>query len=226
MVASDKTGTLTENRLRLADALPANGRDERELLAAAVLASTARLLDEEGQLRPVGDPVDAALALAAHERGLTRTVLLEGRRLGARAARSIRCASGWLVVYEEGDGSSPVRQGSTRGRARALDRAGRRIRVDRGGRGGMGVERAQGARRREARAPRRVRGGRRSRASGSPSSGSSRCTIRCADSAHNAVEEARSAGLRVEMMTGDHPLTARGDRPRCSTCPSPRSTRV
>ena len=78
VVASDKTGTLTENRLRLADVLPAKGRDERELLAAAVLASTGRLLDEEGQLRPVGDPVDAALALAAHERGLTRTVLLQG----------------------------------------------------------------------------------------------------------------------------------------------------
>ena len=28
-----------------------------------------------------GDPVDVALALAAHERGLTRAVLLEGRRL-------------------------------------------------------------------------------------------------------------------------------------------------
>ena len=44
VIASDKTGTLTENRLRLADASPASGRDERELLAAAALASTARLL--------------------------------------------------------------------------------------------------------------------------------------------------------------------------------------
>ena len=81
VIASDKTGTLTENRLRLAEALPARGRDEQELLAAAALASTARFLDEEGELRAVGDPVDAALALAAHERGLTPAVLLENRRL-------------------------------------------------------------------------------------------------------------------------------------------------
>ena len=47
VIASDKTGTLTENRLRVAAVLPASGRDERELLAAAALASTARLVREE-----------------------------------------------------------------------------------------------------------------------------------------------------------------------------------
>ena len=49
VIASDKTGTLTENRLRLADAWPVRGRDERELLAAAVLASTASLVGDEAR---------------------------------------------------------------------------------------------------------------------------------------------------------------------------------
>ena len=95
VIASDKTGTLTENRLRLADTRPANGRNERELLTAAVLASTARLLAEEGRLRAVGDPVDAAIVLAAHESGVTGDGLVEGQR-PCVSCRSIRYASAWL----------------------------------------------------------------------------------------------------------------------------------
>ena len=73
----------------------------------------------------------------------------------------------------------------------------------------MGFGRAQGACRRRARGFRtRASTGTLSSAS-SASSGSSRCTIPCARRPTEAVAEARSAGLRVEMITGDHPLTAR-----------------
>jgi len=81
VIASDKTGTLTENQLRLARTATVSGRSEYELLAAAALASTARLLDDDGELTRAGDPVDVALMLAAHERGFTPAALLAGRRL-------------------------------------------------------------------------------------------------------------------------------------------------
>jgi P-type Ca2+ transporter type 2C len=48
VVASDKTGTLTENRLRVVATVAAGDATERDVFIAAVLASTARLFDEEG----------------------------------------------------------------------------------------------------------------------------------------------------------------------------------
>ena len=92
VIASDKTGTLTENRLRVAAVLPASGRDERELLAAAALRVYRTPDSRGGAVRAVGDPVDTAIALAAHERGLT-IELLEGQR-PLSSCRSTRCASG------------------------------------------------------------------------------------------------------------------------------------
>jgi Ca2+-transporting ATPase len=69
-IACDKTGTLTVNRLRLEALAPASGFDEADVLRAAVLASTARLVEgEEEESEIVGDPVDGALTLAARDRG-------------------------------------------------------------------------------------------------------------------------------------------------------------
>ena len=65
VVASDKTGTLTENRLRVRAVAPAGGRSEEDVLRAAVLASTADLIEQDGELRVAGDPVEGAFLLAA-----------------------------------------------------------------------------------------------------------------------------------------------------------------
>ena len=67
VICTDKTGTLTENVLRVAALRPTRGVDELRLLEAATLASVARST-EEGDV--IGDPIEAALVLAAMERGL------------------------------------------------------------------------------------------------------------------------------------------------------------
>ncbi len=218
VIASDKTGTLTENRLRLAEALPANGRGELELLTAAVLASTARLIGEEGQLEPVGDPVDAALVLAAHERGPRRPDAARGEAARARAAvRSRAQAHGARV--RAGRRCPPVREGRTRGRAGALDDAGRRVHLDPGGRGGVGFQGPQGACRRRAPAFRDVRRWGRSRARAHR-----RRARRAARSlARVGTRRGRRGALRRPTRRDDHgrPSAHRGsDRTRA------RSTRV
>jgi Ca2+-transporting ATPase len=73
IICTDKTGTLTENNIRVAALRPAAGLDERDLLRAAVLASSAREA-EGGEI--VGDPLERALLLAARERGLSPDELL------------------------------------------------------------------------------------------------------------------------------------------------------
>jgi calcium-translocating P-type ATPase len=77
VICTDKTGTLTENRIRVAALRPADKVDERDLLAAAVLASSAR--DATGG--PIGDPIEQALLLEARERGLRQDELLAERKL-------------------------------------------------------------------------------------------------------------------------------------------------
>jgi P-type Ca2+ transporter type 2C len=62
VVVTDKTGTLTENRLRLA---AIDGPEER-VLQVAVAAQSLR--ERDGQL--AGDPLEAALAEAAEQRGV------------------------------------------------------------------------------------------------------------------------------------------------------------
>jgi P-type Ca2+ transporter type 2C len=77
VICTDKTGTLTENRIRVAALRPAGGVEERELLAAAVLASTV----QESAGGSTGDPIEHALLLAGMERGLRADELLSQREL-------------------------------------------------------------------------------------------------------------------------------------------------
>jgi Ca2+-transporting ATPase len=78
-IACDKTGTLTVNQLRLHAAAPAAGFGEVDVLKAAVLASTARIVETpEGEVAVAGDPVDGALLLAVRERGGSADELRRG----------------------------------------------------------------------------------------------------------------------------------------------------
>jgi Ca2+-transporting ATPase len=207
VIASDKTGTLTENRLRLAVARPARGRDERELLAAAALASTARLLGDEGKLTPVGDPVDAALVLAAHESGLTRPVLLDGRRL-VRELPFDPLRRRMTLVYEESDGACVYVKGAPevlleRSTLEAVEAASIEALAEEWASRGLKVlavaeREVPDAALDEDALERRLR-----------LVGLVGLQDPLRETAHDAVAEARSAGLRVEMVTGDHPVTAR-----------------
>ncbi|HEX6457266.1 MAG TPA: cation-transporting P-type ATPase [Solirubrobacterales bacterium] len=75
VICTDKTGTLTENRMRVTELWTLG--EERDLAAAMFACNNARL-DEEGA--PVGDPTEAAMVLAAAERGIETDA-------AARAAR-------------------------------------------------------------------------------------------------------------------------------------------
>lgn len=60
VVCTDKTGTLTEGRIRLVDVLPAPGTTEEQVLEAALLAS---------EVEPF-DPLERAIVTSASERGV------------------------------------------------------------------------------------------------------------------------------------------------------------
>ena len=109
VVCTDKTGTLTENRIRVSALRPARGATEIEVLAAAVLASTAEL--SPGEETVLGDPIEGALLLAAMERGLSRAELVAGRtcvhELPFDSTRK-RMA----LVYDEPNGRRLVEKGA------------------------------------------------------------------------------------------------------------------
>jgi calcium-translocating P-type ATPase len=66
-ICTDKTGTLTQNTLEVVEVAAVRGVDEQQVLAAAVLASTATLEH--------GDPVERALVGAAAAQGWSRDAL-------------------------------------------------------------------------------------------------------------------------------------------------------
>jgi len=99
----DKTGTLTENRMRVAAVRPATGRTVADVLSAAALASTAELVDDGGTLRVVGDPVEGAVLLAALEHGLSRRHLVAERELVTELPFSSDRRR-MAAVYDEPDG--------------------------------------------------------------------------------------------------------------------------
>jgi calcium-translocating P-type ATPase len=200
VICTDKTGTLTENEIRVAALRTAGGVDDRELLEAAVLASGA---DWAGD-RPVGDPIETALVLAAMERGVAQKELV-GRyeRLGEIPFSSDR--KRMTRIYATGRGRRLFMKGAPETIA-ALARsvpdelaetatswAGEGLRVIAVATRALEPEAASGD---EIERDVRLLG-----------------VIALHDplraNAAAAVEEARRAGIAVRMVTGDHPATAR-----------------
>jgi Ca2+-transporting ATPase len=78
VICTDKTGTLTENRMTVCglEVFEGPGKlDERLLLLAGVLCNDAQLRSENGETVVVGDPTEGALLMAAAEQGINREEL-------------------------------------------------------------------------------------------------------------------------------------------------------
>ena len=111
VVATDKTGTLTENVLQLAALDPVDGVEESRLLTAGVLASTARLVDFQGSVEIAGDPIDAALLKA----GLLGVTSREGPGGDGTLLREIPFDSNrrrMTLVYRDAEGIHAYAKGA------------------------------------------------------------------------------------------------------------------
>ena len=125
VICTDKTGTLTENRMSVAHLWAPDG--EEDLLRAALLASD-----------PAGGPEDAAIAAAAEQRALTREAVVQGGRGRRRASLRSRTANGerHRRARREPDLQRQGRPGSAPAAARAAGSGAREAcgRMERGGR--------------------------------------------------------------------------------------------
>ncbi len=86
VICSDKTGTLTMNRMTLVEAY-VDGEKEREeitesnskkvkkLLTYATLCCDGSIVIEKGREKHIGDPTETAIVLAAHKNGLDKEAL-------------------------------------------------------------------------------------------------------------------------------------------------------
>jgi Ca2+-transporting ATPase len=192
VVCTDKTGTLTENALRVA-AVAGAGTDA-EILAAGVLASSAELVERDGRVEVAGDPVDAAILAAARQTGVLESApadwtLLDEVPFDPASRRMTR------IYRVEGTGEVAFTKGAPEvllaevGDEQARDEA-------------------DAAARRWAEQGLRVLAVARSDGNGLEHVGLIALHDPLRASAAGAIHEARSAGVGVKMLTGDHPATA------------------
>jgi Ca2+-transporting ATPase len=194
VICSDKTGTLTENRLDVQRLWAAPGCEEADLLEAAVLASS------EGEQ---ADPLEQAIIAAAGDHGITReTALAGGSVVGGRPFDSERKRMSVVIAAADRRRSARVKGAPEVliPLLRTPDAAGEIGRVVTGW-AERGLRVLLVARRPE------LEGGE------DPERGLEALgLLGLADTpratARDSVVEARAAGVRTIMITGDHPRTA------------------
>ncbi|MGZ4153009.1 MAG: cation-translocating P-type ATPase [Actinomycetota bacterium] len=201
-IATDKTGTLTESRMRLAEIDP---RDfAPRILEAAVLASG----------RPVTDPTEVALVDAARDAGIDVDRLLTSTNVvGERSFDDVRRSMS--VVVADGDRRRLVTKGAPEA---ILGSSSERLGV-RGMRPMDEEHRTAVLRAAETLAQRGLRvlavGERELAPDEEPTEDSGLVFLGLVGlldpprpGVHEAIEACGTAGIRVAMITGDHPRTA------------------
>ena len=206
VIAADKTGTLTVNQLRVAAVRPVDGNTETAVLEAGVLASTAELLEDAGGPRIAGDPVDGAFLLALAAEGTPDPRASGGRRLLLELPFD-PLRKRLAVMYEEADCRRVVVKGApetlvARSRldeyrrrellAGALDWAADGLRVL-----AVGERRLSGDLPAEDELDQEIE-----------LLGLVGLSDPLRPTAAASIRQARDAGIKVAMLTGDHPVTA------------------
>ena len=210
IVFTDKTGTLTENRMTVVDLALSDGALERRALEVAVLCNDAALDGPAG----VGDPLEVALLVAGREKGIERRSLL-------RSAPELRevafdPAIRMMATVHLQDGAHRV---AVKGAPEAVLAASTRIATAAGQRPLDAAERASWSKRNEEMAARGLRvlalADRRVDDAGAEPYQEltwlglvglldpPRADVR------DAIGACNRAGIRVVMLTGDQPATAR-----------------
>jgi Ca2+-transporting ATPase len=201
VICTDKTGTLTENQIRVAAIRPTSKVTEEQLLEAAVLASSAHRVGDE----LLGDPIETALLTAAMERGLVAGDL----RRRYHRVHEIPFSSErkrMTVVYEDGPGRRAVSKGGFEIVAELAAVAPPELLETADAWAAEGLRVLAVATRELGEFE-------------DPTSDEIEHDFRLLGviamhdplrpSAEPAVVAARTAGIRVQMVTGDHPATAR-----------------
>ena len=75
VICSDKTGTLTQNKMTVTQVWTPRGGDRAAVLTVGSLCSDAALARDKGRRRAVGDPTEAAVVEAALKEGLDKDAL-------------------------------------------------------------------------------------------------------------------------------------------------------
>jgi P-type Ca2+ transporter type 2C len=191
VLCSDKTGTLTQNRMTVVKAHADGGADARAVLRLAALAS------REDPVDPMERAFHEAGGVAPAAEGLTleREYPLERQRMG----RVWRDGSGALSAAAKGSPESMLELC----RVPAARREAALALVREWGASGLRVLAVAGARPGAA-APERIDG------LSWDWAGLAALADPLRPSARAAVAECRAAGLRVLIITGDHPATALG----------------
>ena len=199
VVASDKTGTLTRNRMTVEHTWPAPGAQARELLLAAVLCNDAT--PGRGRGEGLGDPTETALLERAAAEGVDVAAARTGNpRLdaipfdsGRKLMATLHDAAGGRTIYVKGAPEAVIPLCEEAGGA------------------GAEVDRLAGAGYRVlvfATAPSRSPASLESQLTGLRLLGLAALIDPPRDAAAEAVAASQEAGVRVMMITGDHPRTA------------------
>jgi P-type Ca2+ transporter type 2C len=206
VICTDKTGTLTTNRMAVARLLPADapaGDGEHRLLAAALIAS--------GDFH---DPGEAAIAEAAERQGLRREELLaESRVIGGEPFDSERKRMS-VVVEDRANGAISYVKGAPEALVPRLGDRGQaaRFKGEAHHWAGDAIRVLLVARRRD------LEDGADAEAELEPL-GLIGLVDPVRDGARSSVETAREAGIRTIMITGDHPGTALAVARACAIGP-------